>query len=35
MAASPKDWIIRGIKGEVYPCKPGIFGEIYEQVDDT
>ena len=30
--ASPGDWIIKGIKGEFYPCKPGIFAEIYERV---
>lgn len=24
------DWIIRGVKGEFYPCKPGIFDETYE-----
>lgn len=33
MIASPGDWIIRGIKGEVYPCKPDIFAATYEQVD--
>lgn len=27
------DWIIRGIKGELYPCKPDIFGATYEPVD--
>lgn len=27
------DWIIRGIKGEVYPCKPDIFAATYEAVD--
>lgn len=25
------DWIIRGTKGELYPCKPEIFAEIYEE----
>lgn len=25
MTASPGDWIIRGVKGEIYPCKPDIF----------
>ena len=30
MMASPGDWIIRGLKGEFYPCKPGIFDESYE-----
>jgi len=27
------DWIIRGIKGEFYPCKPDIFAATYEPVD--
>jgi len=26
------DWIIRGVKGEFYPCKPDIFEMTYEQV---
>jgi len=26
------DWIIQGIKGEIYPCKPDIFEMIYEEV---
>ena len=33
MTASKDDWIIRGIKGEVYPCKPDIFASTYEPVD--
>lgn len=28
------DYIIRGIKGELYPCKPDIFAATYEAVDD-
>jgi len=28
--ANPNDWIIRGVQGEFYPCKPGIFEETYE-----
>jgi hypothetical protein len=28
----PKDWIITGIKGEYYPCKPDIFAKTYEEV---
>lgn len=32
MSASPGDWIIRGIKGEFYPCKPDIFEQIYEEI---
>lgn len=31
--ASPGDWIIRGIKGELYPCKPDIFEATYEPVE--
>lgn len=27
------DWIIRGVKGEVRPCKPDIFAATYELVD--
>ena len=29
----PGDWIITGIKGEKYPCKPDIFSETYELVE--
>lgn len=25
------DWIIRGVKGELYPCKPDIFEQTYDQ----
>lgn len=32
MRASPYDWIIRGVRGEFYPCKPEIFAETYEAV---
>ena len=28
--ACPGDWIITGVKGEVYPCKPDIFEATYE-----
>jgi hypothetical protein len=34
MRASKGDWIIRGIKGEFYPCKPDIFTATYERVED-
>jgi hypothetical protein len=27
----PGDWIIRGVKGEFYPCKPDIFAATYEE----
>jgi hypothetical protein len=30
MTAQPGDWIIRGVKGEIYPCKPDIFAATYE-----
>lgn len=30
MTASPGDWIIKGVKGEFYPCKPDIFAATYE-----
>lgn len=30
LVATPQDWIIRGIKGEVYPCKPDVFAATYE-----
>ena len=32
MQASTGDWIIQGVKGEVYPCKPDIFSATYEAV---
>lgn len=32
MRAERKDWIIRGVKGEFYPCKPDIFEATYEAV---
>jgi hypothetical protein len=34
MAASPDDWIIKGVMGEFYPCKPEIFAMTYEAVED-
>jgi len=33
MVALPGDWIIRGIKGELYPCKPDIFEATYEPAE--
>ncbi len=35
ITASPGDWIIQGVKGEFYPCKPDIFAATYEPVGDT
>lgn len=34
MIAKSGDWIIRGVKGELYPCKPDIFEATYEAVED-
>lgn len=30
MIANKGDWIIRGVQGEIYPCKPDIFAATYE-----
>lgn len=35
MYADNGDWIIRGVQGEHYPCKPEIFAATYEEVADT
>ena len=35
MVANLGDWIIQGIKGELYPCKPDIFEQTYEEVSET
>lgn len=32
--ASPGDWIIRGVAGEHYPCKPDIFARTYEAAEN-
>lgn len=32
MRANVGDWIITGVKGERYPCKPDIFEATYEEV---
>lgn len=34
MIASPGDWILIGIKGEMYPCRPDIFTALYEAISD-
>ncbi len=34
MRADLRDWIIRGVQGEFYPCKPNIFDATYEPADD-
>jgi hypothetical protein len=35
MVARPGDWIIKGVKGEFYPCKPDIFEATYEAVEEA
>lgn len=32
MHVSENDWVIKGVKGEFYPCKPDIFEATYEEV---
>lgn len=34
MRCEPGDWIIKGVNGEFYPCKPDIFAKIYEPVEE-
>lgn len=34
MRALPGDYIIRGVQGEFYPCKPDIFEQTYERVEE-
>ena len=35
MTADEGDWVIRGIAGEFYPCKPDIFEATYEAVKEA
>ena len=36
MRVNKDDWIIQGVNGEIYPCKPDIFEKTYEEIlDDT
>jgi len=34
MTASMGDWLIVGVKGEIYPCKPDVFTMTHEEVKD-
>ena len=34
MMVSEGDYVIKGIKGEFYPCKPDIFKKTYEKVEE-
>lgn len=33
MIATKGDYIIKGVQGEFYPCKPDVFAETYEEVE--
>jgi hypothetical protein len=33
LTVSIGDWIIKGVKGEFYPCKPDIFAMTYDPID--
>lgn len=35
MLAQTGDWIIKGVQGEFYPCKPDIFEATYEYYDES
>lgn len=35
MLCSVGDWVICGVQGELYPCKPDIFDATYEEVPDA
>lgn len=35
MRGEPSDWLIRGVQGELYACKPDIFKATYEAVADA
>jgi hypothetical protein len=34
MKAQVDDWIIKGVNGEIYPCKPNIFEKTYEVIQN-
>ena len=34
MVAKKGDYIIKGVQGEFYPCKPDIFAETYEKTEE-
>jgi hypothetical protein len=35
MRALQNDWIIKGVRGEFYPCRESIFNETYERVEEN
>ena len=34
MTAQPNDYVIKGVNGEFYPCKPDIFDKTYEEITE-
>lgn len=34
MRVDPMDYVIKGVKGEFYPCKPDIFEQTYEPYEN-
>jgi hypothetical protein len=34
MEGNPGDWLIKGVEGELYPCKDSVFQATYEAVED-
>jgi hypothetical protein len=34
MRADFDDWIITGVNGEMYPCKPNVFEKTYEPIEE-
>lgn len=34
MTAVVGDFVIKGVEGEIYPCKPGIFEQTYKKVEE-
>ncbi|MBB6601806.1 hypothetical protein HW432_05865 [Bacillus pumilus] len=35
LIVSPNDYVIKGVKGEFYPCKPDVFQQTYEPIYQT
>ena len=35
MLGNVNDYIIKGVKGEFYPCKPDVFEQTYDLVDES
>jgi hypothetical protein len=35
LSVSDFDWVIKGVAGEFYPCKPAIFDATYETLEDS